>query len=88
MQDPDLENARFEILDFSCSGPKSPRRLTLIDAKDIPRIDEPRKVAMLAAFAEGYFTALAELARQRPADNAQRRGDEPGPDPSQPGLFD
>lgn len=88
MQDPDLENARFEILDFSCPGPKLPRTLTLIDAKDIPRVDEARKVAMLAGFAEGYFTALAELARQRPAGDANRRGDDPGPDPNQPGLFD
>jgi hypothetical protein len=39
MQDPDLETARFEILDFSCPGPKQPRVLRVIDARDIPRID-------------------------------------------------
>lgn len=89
MQDPDLENARFEILDFSCPGPKLPRSLTVIDAKEIPRVNEARKLAMLEAFAEGYFKALAELAgRPRPEGDTKRRGDDPGPDPNQPGLFD
>lgn len=87
MQDPDLETVRFEILDFSCPGPKAPRTLMVIDARDIPRVDESRKNAMLEAFAEGYFRALAALARSASPPPEDR--DEPRPpDPSQPGLFD
>jgi hypothetical protein len=89
MQDPDLENARFEILDFSCPRPKAPRTLTIIDARKIPRLAESRKTEMLEAFAEGYFQAQAELAGQpHPEGNGDRPGDAPGPDPNQPGLFD
>lgn len=86
MQDPDLEAARFEILDFSCPGPKAPRSLTVLDARDIPRLDETHKTAMLEAFAEGYFQALAMLASSPPPPEDR---DEPPPsDPDQPGLFD
>jgi hypothetical protein len=86
MQDPDLENARFEILDFSCPGPKKTRTLKIIDGRDIPRVDEARKNSMLKAFAEGYFQAVAALAGSPPPPEAQ---DEPTPpNPDQPGLFD
>jgi hypothetical protein len=87
MQDPDLENARFEILDFSCPGPKTKRTLTIIDAKDIPRISDERKAIMLEAFADGYFQALAALSGER----SHREGgsdDAPGSSPEQPGFFD
>ncbi len=88
MDDPDLETARFEILDFSCPGPKQPRILRVIDARDIPRVDEARKKEMLEAFAEGYFRAVAALTGET-ARPAEERGDEaPEPDPDQPGLFD
>jgi hypothetical protein len=88
MQDPDLEMARFEILDFSCPAPKQPRTLRLIDARDIPRVNEARKAEMLDAFAEGYFRAVAMLSAEatRPADESTK--DAPAPDPDQPGLFD
>jgi hypothetical protein len=89
MQDPDLETARFEILDFSCPSPKSPRTLKIIDSRDIPRIDEERKTAMLEAFAEGYFRAVAELSGGGPARPSPEGHDSvPDPDPNQPGLFD
>lgn len=84
MQDPDLENARFEILDFSCPSSKQPRTLRVIDAHVIPRVEDRRKTEMLECFAEGYFQALKELAGtprgRRPGDGAS--------DPDQPGLFD
>lgn len=86
MDDPDLEAARFEILDFSCPSPKLPRTLTVIDARDIPRIGEARKLEMLEAFAEGYFRALASL-KGEPAPAADDRRT-PDVDPDQPGLFD
>jgi hypothetical protein len=89
MQDPDLEAARFEILDFSCPTPKTPRTLKVIDARDIPRIDDERKTAMLEAFAEGYFRAVAELAGGGPArPSPDDRDRPPDPDPNQPGFFD
>lgn len=87
MQDPDLENARFEILDFSCPTPKTPRCLRVVDARDIPRIDDARKAEMLESFAEGYFRALADLAGSPPPSGSDRPGDR-APDPDQPGLFD
>lgn len=86
MQDPDLEAARFEILDFSCAGPKQPRTLTLLDAREIPRLEPERKTAMLEAFAEGYFQAVAALAGSQPP--AQDREDTRHPDSDQPSFFD
>jgi hypothetical protein len=88
MQDPDLENARFEILDFSCPSPKLPRELRIIDAREIPRLDEARKTAMLAAFAEGYFLALAELAGASQQQGERRDGDHPAHDPAQGSFAD
>jgi hypothetical protein len=88
MQDPDLEGARFEILDFSCPSPKEQRRLVVVDAQDIPRIDEARKKQMLEVSAEGYFQAVAALkdgptpAADEPEDDATEA------DPEQPRLFD
>ncbi len=60
-QDPDLEKAVFQILDFSSSEPKQPRMLSVLDAREIPRVSEQEKIDMLSVFAEGYFLAEAEL---------------------------
>lgn len=85
LQDPDLEAARFEILDFSCTGKKGPRTLRIIDARDIPRVEDKRKHEMLEVFAEGYFRAVATLAGSPQPKEAR---DEPPPhDPDQPDLF-
>lgn len=88
MQDPDLETARFEILDFSCPNPKQPRALRVIDARDVPRVGDRRKIEMLECFAEGYFRALEELAGGPPPSPPGGRPDDRAPDPDQPGLFD
>jgi hypothetical protein len=87
LEDPDLENAKFMILDFSAPGPKLPRTLKEIDARDIPRVSEEMKVEMLALFAEGYFLAQAELDASAQAAGEGERRDEAGDD-DQPGLFD
>ena len=87
MQDPDLEAARFEILDFSSLTPKLPRRLTVIDTRDIPRVDDARKTEMLEAFSEGYSQAQATLAGKG-TPPPEDRDEAPSPDPNQPGLFD
>ena len=83
LQDPDLEAARFEVLDFS--APNGKRELTVIDARHIPRVDENRKLEMLSTFAEGFFLAQAEL-KAKPATDADERDEKRYP--NQPGLFD
>jgi hypothetical protein len=88
MQDPDLESARFEILDFSCPSPKEPRDLTVTDARDIPRIDKMRKAEMLEAFAEGYFQALAALGGMEAEQRSEQAREQPKPDPNAPTFWD
>lgn len=85
-QDPDLEGAKFEILDFSCPKPSLPRSLTVLNAADIPRVSRDRKREMLEVFAEGYYLALEELANARPRRDSEN-ADAPS-DASQLGLFD
>lgn len=63
LQDPDLENAKFQILDFSASGPKLPRQLKIIEANVIRRLSNDEVTKMLSVFAEGYRIAQAELNR-------------------------
>lgn len=88
MQDPDLDSAKFEILDFSCPKAKQPRLLRVIDTRDVPRVDERRKVEMLECFAEGYFRALEKLAGAPTASHSPADSEDRSPDPDQPGLFD
>ena len=86
LQDPDLETARFEVLDFSAPAPKTPRELTVIDASDIARVDEARKITMLETFAEGYFQALKRIGTKGSQPDSNRW--DKSEDPDQPGLFD
>ena len=86
VQDPDLEAARFTILDFSAPKPKAPRRLTIIDARDISRVTPERKAEMLAVFAEGYRLAEAELASAPPPPSERKRPSADGMD-DHPDLF-
>jgi len=87
LQDPDLETAHFEILDFSAADSKSPRELTVISARDIPRIEDTRKTEMLEIFAEGYFQALETLSGRTPPPSEDRPPHHPDPDqPSFPGF--
>jgi hypothetical protein len=86
LDDPDLESAKFVILDFSASGPKSKRALKPINAQEVPRVSPEAKLEMLSVFAEGYFLAEAELAA---APGMRREGeprDEAG-EGDQPDLF-
>lgn len=90
LQDPDLEMARFDILDFSAPKDKAPRELKVINARDVPRVTARRKIEMLETFAEGYFMAKAQLAgasKCRPERGRDKDlGDEASP-PDQPDLF-
>jgi hypothetical protein len=86
LQDPDLEGANFEILDFSCPKANLPRSLTVLNARNIPRVSQERKREMLEVFAEGYYLALAELANaRRSRDNEEAKSQS---DANQLGLFD
>ena len=87
LEDPDLEGARFTILDFSAPASNRPRDLSVIDARDIPRISEDTKVEMLSIFAEGFFLAQAELAGVTEAEPQEERDDEAAKG-NQPRLFD
>jgi hypothetical protein len=85
LNDPDLEDARFHIVDLSRPKGEDERRLRLIDAREVPRLDEREKRTMLEIFADGYRLARDELAGSKPAkaerDEARR------PDPNQGDLF-
>lgn len=90
LQDPDLESARFQILDFSAVGTSidRKRRLLVTDASDIQRIDGARKTEMLEVFAEGYFQAVETLKGWQPsADDRQGKSPKDGP-PQFPGFPD
>jgi hypothetical protein len=86
LQDADLEEADFIILDFSAPKSNGPRELTVIDAHAIQRVSEARKVEMLSVFAEGYFLAQAELSSTT-TPSAEKPADKPGP-ADQADLFD
>ncbi|MGJ4728995.1 hypothetical protein [Luteimonas sp. SDU101] len=74
LQDSDLEDAKFTILDFSAPSPKHSRALTVIDAKSIPRVSSARKVEMLDVFAEGFLAAKA-VAASAPAEDEKKGAD-------------
>ncbi|MGB3878242.1 MAG: hypothetical protein WA980_20505 [Shinella zoogloeoides] len=80
LQDPDLETAKFEILDFSAADSKSPRELRIIDARDVPRLSEERKTKMLDIFAEGYLKAVEDLAGRRSPSSKDQPDNRPDPD--------
>lgn len=86
LQDPDLEDVNFTILDFSSPSPKQPRALEVIDAKEVPRVSDKAKVEMLSTFAEGYRLAEAHLAEAADVEPKGDRSDQAGKD--QPGMFD
>jgi len=85
LQDPDLEDAKFLILDFSVPKGQDVRELRIIDAGTVQQISEAERKSMLEVFAEGYQQAQAELAQEKKPSKAEER---PQPDPNQPSLFD
>lgn len=60
-QDPDLENAKFQILDFSAANKNEGRQLRIIDAADIQTFNSKVTSEMLAIFVEGFERAEAKL---------------------------
>ena len=66
-----------ELLVARCA-PNGKRTLSIIDAANIPRIDDARKIEMLSIFADGYFRAQEEL-RRTPQKDAEESGDKRDP---------
>lgn len=88
LQDPDLESAKFLILDFSAPSSAEPRVLTVTDARDVPRVEPEVKAAMLDVFAEGYALA-SEMLAKRQDTRRKDAGDKPDDRPPQfPGFPD
>ncbi|MGE0768923.1 MAG: hypothetical protein AB7L90_20975 [Hyphomicrobiaceae bacterium] len=83
LQDPDLDTAIFQILDFSRPNGEEGRRLQVIDASEIPRLNHSEKRAMLEVFADGYRKARAELIGAKPS-----KGDRDDVRPTQTGQGD
>lgn len=84
-QDPDLESARFQILDFSSPSSKEHRQLKVIEASEVPRLDSNRKKQMLEVFVDGYYRAIASLSRS--TRDTTRRETEIIVDPNQIPLW-
>lgn len=80
LQDSDLEDADFQILDFSVPKGASERVLEVKSASSVPRLDQSRKAEMLSVFAEGFRLALSEplKMRTRKAGDAGESDDDDG----------
>ncbi|MFC5441662.1 hypothetical protein [Rhodanobacter ginsenosidimutans] len=87
LQDPDLDTAKFQLVDFSAPGPKFSRELRVVDASLVPRVSAAELREMLGVFAEGYKLAMAEFVRDMHENgrSSNRRIDY---DQNQLGLFD
>jgi hypothetical protein len=59
--DPDLEEAVFQILDFSCPEADDERVLSIQNAEEIEPLPHEEKVAMLEVFAQGFQKAKSVL---------------------------
>lgn len=82
MEDPDLESATFQLLDFSIPKDERERQLSLRDGRDIPRLSIAERDDMLGIWAEGFRRAQVEMAgmRDEPKDRQpeERAGDGQG----------
>jgi len=86
--DPDLESAVFEILDFSCPEAGAPRSLAVVNAREIEPVTDAQKIEMLEVFVEGYVKAKAVLeAEPDHSPKADEREDDRYSDDIQPDLF-
>lgn len=86
MQDPDLETACFELLDFSIPKDEEERQLSITDGRDIPRLSIGERDEMLSIWAEGFRQAQVEMAGMRD-DSSDRQSEERPPD-GQGDLFE
>lgn len=71
MQDPDLDEATFQILDFSIPKGQTKRELVVTDARDIPRLSQKERDEMLVIFAEGFRKARDEITGFKKSQNRE-----------------
>lgn len=88
LDDPDLSDADFHLLDFSAPVAGSARQLRIISSRDIARVSEDEKLAMLATFAEGYFLAHSHLSKEQSRKDADDKREQPQSEPAQGDMFD
>lgn len=88
--EPDLEDLRLELVDFSAAKGAAGRRLTVSSGNEIPRCTSSELTEMLEIFAEGYRLANEQLrsefipsVRQSSSQKIKK-----GPMDGHPGLFD
>tara|TARA_R110000772_G_scaffold38016_4_gene89927 strand:- start:407 stop:1132 length:726 start_codon:yes stop_codon:yes gene_type:complete len=70
-QDPELEDTRFEILDFSAANSKEARQLRIIDTADIKTFNKEETAEMLTVFIEGFERAEERLKKLDPPGKRQ-----------------
>jgi len=88
-QDPDLDEADFQIHDYSASKPGYPRTLTVISAADVPSLSPSRRDEMLLQFADGFSLAqrLIKNEEARREWQRQQEREEEVLDPRQREMF-
>lgn len=86
-QNPDLEDAKVEILDFSSPKQKLPRELKITDVRDVPVVTREELTRMLETFVDGYLLAKTELEAAPKAKSEEKPPRKDG-DSDQPNLFD
>ncbi len=85
MEDPDLETATFQLLDFSIPKDEEERRLSIRDGRDIPRLSTAERDDMLGIWAEGFRQARVEMACMK-EESKDRQPEQRAPD-GQGDLF-
>jgi hypothetical protein len=85
-EDPDLEFANVEILDFSAPIKGGKRTLNVLPASDIPRMAEDEKRELLERFSEAFISARFRLSllSEKIRRDAKPSGDR---DDTHPDLF-
>lgn len=72
LDDPDFENANFQIVDFSKPAKKEDRELLITNTKEIPRLTQSEKNRKLENLVQGFHLAEAEIANARPSQEKNR----------------
>ena len=85
-QEPDIETAIVNILDFSIPLGETKRNLVEIDERDVERVTSTELKNRLQVFAEGYRRARDQLAGIKPEKDRDQK-EERQPDEGQADLF-
>jgi hypothetical protein len=85
--DPDFEDAGFQILDFSAPIKGGPRKLAFIETESIPSLSADEMREMLDVFAEGFLMAEDALAKGS-RENQRQEPSETASDSRQTSIFD